>query len=281
MAGQYQQPDSRGAAPRSAFSRESVNRAVLKTVLQKPYVLYPAAAGLLGGLAAILLGPDLLSLGALIGGSLTALAAWGVDFTLRRERHAAAYLDSLHVDLAERRKRFVENLERELDQLNLTDGLGQLWRLQEKYAAFESLLKRKLDPSELTYSRYVGMAEQVYLSALDNLHRVIDLQQGVAAIDEVFLQQRVLELEALPVPSQEQRDELDALLPRLQLKRRQAERINQWLARNEQAMTQLDLTMAAIADMNTVRGQAGIDMESAMEELQRLASRSREYDRDS
>ena len=44
------------------FSPQAVSRAVLNATLQKPYVLYPTAVGVLGGLAAVVLGPSLLFL---------------------------------------------------------------------------------------------------------------------------------------------------------------------------------------------------------------------------
>ena len=186
----------------------------------------------------------------------------------------------MHASLLDQRERFIVDLDQDLQQLGFIDGLSQLNRLQEKYQAFERLLQRKLNPEEITFSRYLGMAEQVFLSALDNLQRVAHVKQGAEAINEGFIRRRIDELKANGTLTAVQQQELDALRARLELKEKQSGRVDEWLAQNEEAMTQLDLTMAAIAEMNTVRGQAGMDMESAMAELQRLAARSGEYDHD-
>lgn len=263
---------------REVFSQKAISRAVLKTVLQKPYVLYPSAIGLLGFLSALLLGPDPYSITAAVLGLLIGGTAWAIDFNLRKDIHASRYLAQLHTSFSNQRERFIQNLEHDLQELGFIDGISQLNRLQEKYVAFERLLGRKLNPSEITFSRYLGMAEQVYLSSLDNLQKVVDVQQGSAAIDESFLVHRLTELKQTQEPNLAQRGELEALEARLKLKQRQSGKIDEWLMKNERAMTQLDLTMAAIAEMDTVQGQAGMDMESAMDELQLLAARSSDYD---
>ena len=55
------------------FSKKAISRAVLKQTTQHPSVLYPAGAAVIGGLAAIALGPGMVALGAVIGGGAIAL----------------------------------------------------------------------------------------------------------------------------------------------------------------------------------------------------------------
>ena len=263
---------------RALFSQQAISRAVLKRVLQKPYVLYPTAVGLLGAMSSLLLGPDLWSLGAAVLGLSIGIGAWAVDYHLRREVHAGLYLNGLHRSLADQRESFIQTLERDLEGLKSEEGIRQLQRLREKYLAFEGLLGRKLDPFELTYSRYLGMAEQLYLSALDNLQRAVHIEQGSEAINEGYIRGRMRELKKTRSPSTAQQQEIETLQARLKLKEGQREKIDRWLSQNEQAMTQLDLTMAAIAEMDTVRGQAGMEMEEVMAELQRLAGRARKFE---
>jgi hypothetical protein len=250
---------------------------VLAVTAQKPYVLYPATIGVLGAAAALLLGPStLFVVPAVVGGAL-GLGSWAVDYFLRRDHHAAAYLRELQQGLSDQRLTAVRTLREELAEIGSSDGLAQLERLCDKYDAFKDLLDKKLDPSELTYGRYLGMAEQVFLSILDNLQRVAHTLVSIGAIDEHHIGTRIRALERAGTPSEAQRQELVSLGARLALKQAQREKLNGWLAQNERAMTQMDETLAAIAAMDTVRGHASTDIETAMRSLAELARRAPAY----
>ncbi len=261
------------------FSPGAVSRAILKQSTLNPLVLYPVSVGILGGLAAALLSPSLIFLGAAaIGGSL-GLGSWLYNSVLRRDQHAADYLHRMHQLLAQETQASVQQLERDLQTLDESQGLIQLHRLQEKFDAFQTLLGRKLNPNELTYSRYLGMTEEVFLAGLDNLTRIADIRRGLGAIDNDHLRRRLLELDQLARRSQAHEQEYASLNERLQLQTHQNNKIDTLLAQNEMAMTQIDRIMAAIAEMDTSLPRASMDMESAMTELARLASRADLYDR--
>jgi len=273
-----QRPALRKASVRHQdLSQAAVSRAVLATTVQKPYVLYPAAIGILGAAAALLLGPSSLFVVPAVVGGAVGLGSWAVDYFLRRDRHASEYLRALRRDLSDRRSRTVRDLERELGEIEFKEGLAQLGRLGERLAAFQSLLDKKLDPSELTHGRYLGMAEQVYLSGLDNLQRIAHTLASIQAIDEDYVKSRIRDLKRIRDPSTSQTQELESLQARLSLKDAQRAKVDQWLAQNERAMTQIDSTMAAIAAMDTVQGHAATDLETAMRELAELARRAPDY----
>jgi dsDNA-binding SOS-regulon protein len=121
------------------------------------------------------------------------------------------------------------------------------------------------------------MAEQVYLSGLDNLQRIAHTLASIQAIDEDYVRSRILDLKRIREPSASKTQELESLQARLSLKDAQRAKVDQWLAQNEQAMTQIDSTMAAIAALDTVRGHATTDLETAMRELAELARRAPDY----
>jgi hypothetical protein len=261
------------------FSPTAVSRAVLKQASLKPLVLYPLSLGLLGGLAAVLLTANPIFLGAAaLGGSL-GLGSWFFHSVLRRDQHAADYLHRMHQLLAQETRASVRQLEQDLQALDAPQSEKQLERLQEKFDAFQSLLGRKLDPNELTYSRYLGMTEEVFLAGLDNLSRIANILQGLRAIDEDHVRQRLLELDRMTSRNSAHEQEYASLNERLALQASQREKIDTLLAQNETAMTQMDRIMAAIAEMDTSLPRASMDMESAMEELARLAARADLYDR--
>lgn len=273
--------DARASKARSEdLSPDAVSRAVLARSLQQPHVLYPAAVGVLGGLAAALLGPSLVFVGPAVAGALLGAGGWALDYGLRRDKHAAEYLRKLHESLANRVTTTISELTREFEGLRFEPGLQQLASLQQRFSAFEELLRRKLDPAEMTYGRYIGMTEQVYLAGLDNLRRIADAQKGLQAIDVGKVQQRILDLDGDGIDSPSQDRETEALQQRLALREQRQEQVFAWLAENQQAITRIDHAMAAISDMNTAESHAGMRMEEAMQELSRLAERASEYDRE-
>ena len=257
------------------LSPAAISKEVTKKTIQKPYVLYPLAAGLLGGLAAVLLEPSAYLVAPAIIGILTGAGAWIYDMTLRRQFHAGEYLQKIHTLLESDRKDSLKHLELTLRDVEAEAELNQLQRLQAKYDTFEELLRRKLSPGELSFNRYLSMAEQVFLAALDNLKHIADIKKSIAAIDEKHIRKRIAKLEAANSASLIQ--EREALMQRLQLLQQQRGKIQALLTRNEAAMTRMDEVMAAVAEMTTTNRRATMDLEDAMMELDRLAQRSTDY----
>ncbi|MEM9531907.1 MAG: hypothetical protein AAGA23_13425 [Pseudomonadota bacterium] len=271
MATRSQRPD---------FSKNAINRAVLKQTTQHPSVLYPAGAAVIGGLAAVALGPSLLTLGALAAGGALALGGLTVNRFLRREFFASRYVRELRDSVHSQHSRALDELNKGLKEIGNEAGLAQLRRVQEKFRAFQEVLDSKLEDTELTHSRYLGIAEQVYFAVLDNLSRLVSVSRSVAAIDVDYSRRRIGELERQEADSPAVRNELATLRQRLELDAEQRERVDEWLAANEVAMTQLDTTAMTLGTVETSRGLARVDLETAMTELQRLAATTALYDRD-
>lgn len=257
------------------LSPAAIRKEVRKSTLQKPYVLYPLAAGVLGGLAAAVLEPSAYLLIPAIVGTLAGAGAWLYDMTLRNQFHAGEYLKKIHARLESDRKHSLRHLKLTLQDVDATAELNQLQRLQAKYDTFEELLRRKLNPAELSFNRYLSMAEQVFLAALDNLKRIADLKKSIAAIDEKHTRKRIGKLGNAAAASLIQ--EREVLTDRLQLLQQQRVKIQELSTQNEAAMTKMDEVIAAIADMTTTNRRATMDMEDAMMELERLAQRSADY----
>lgn len=257
------------------FSRRSISRQVAVATAQKPYVLYPMAVGLLGSLSALLLGTS--PLFALVGGGI-GFAAWLLDNTLRREGHANDYVRKLHEILVLKTQASLASLQAELKEVGEDTGLDQLQRLKRKYEAFEELLRRKLNPRELTFGRYLGMAEQLYLGGLDNLTTVANIRRGLNAINAEHITQRSGRIAQNNRIDEIEQQELEALSRRKSLMERQAVNVTALLAQNEAAMTKLDEVMAEIASMNVGDRRASMNIEQAMLELEELARRTSDYE---
>jgi septal ring factor EnvC (AmiA/AmiB activator) len=77
--------------------------------------------------------------------------------------------------------------------------------------------------------------------------------------------------------SETQSKELESLQAQLDTEALQREKVQRFLAENEKALAEMDQAIAAIGDMKTATGRNLLDMESAMAELARIASRAKEY----
>ena len=77
--------------------------------------------------------------------------------------------------------------------------------------------------------------------------------------------------------SESNQKEMETLQKRLDLRAEQLSRVDDWLIANEEAMTALDYSAAAIADMKTVKGKATANFETTMKELERLVEQAKYY----
>ena len=250
------------------FSQESINRYVIRSTIEHPAVTLSSALSVLGIAGMLILEPSLWFIGSAISGGVLALGAWGVNYGLRQHHFARLHVERLMHEVEKRRASKMKEIGKVLSDAELKEGVHQFERLNEKFRTFQGILDKKLDRSELSYGRYLGIAEQVYLSALDNLGIISNLLKSAASIDEGYTLKRLDEIKGRESVGQSR--EAGALAARLELLQKQTDRIAELFSKNEEAMTQMDIAIAAIAEMRTEDRQASMDMESAMLELNRL-----------
>ena len=172
--------------------------------------------------------------------------------------------------------------------INILLGLGRDSLLAAKFGATEQLdallskrqslinvLKRRLDAGELTYARYLSTSQQVFSSALDNLHEVAVAYESISTIDETYIDRRLAELDADDSDAASAARERETLERRRDLRTTQRRRIAQFLAQNESALTALDRTTTALADVPI--GKQPEDVDAAMAALEELADRAAKY----
>ena len=267
------EPSSR----QSEFSQSAVRRAVLRETVSHPTSIYPAVLAILGALAAGLFGWSNPLLWGASGAGCIGLLSWLVNYFVRNRSFASGYLERAHRALEERTRGRLDALERELAELGLERGVHQLEEFGAKLSNLKEILGQVLDVHELTYGRYLGIAEQVYLSAIDNLHEAALSRQAISTIDLGYVAARLRELEKSAATHDEAASEIESLKARRDLHAEQLEKVEELLARNEAAMTQMDLAAAAIAAIKTGPRSARVDFETAMGELTRLAETAQRY----
>jgi hypothetical protein len=171
----------------------------------------------------------------------------------------------------------LEGLAADFDELAFDKGGVQLRLLRDKLESLTQVLKRRLDSGEMTYGRYLGMAQEVYGATLDNLHEVAVALRSVSTIEPAYLRSRLDELGRLGSLSSDQEREVTALEERNRLLEATDKRVARLMAQNESALTVIDQTSAALAATRTEQGNATLDAETAMAELEELAGRAGKY----
>jgi hypothetical protein len=257
------------------FTRESIDQAVRRRVLTSPFILYPGVAAVLTGLAAALFTSPV-TVGMAVAGPLLLLAGWQFETRVRSHAYSLAYLAEANQKLQRERAARTARLVEKLHELRSRQGVHQIKLFNHAFQNFQEILAQKFSPSELTYGRYLGIAEQVLLAGLDNLERVCLALKSVSTADVGELQARIAELESETDAGA--REEMATLRQRLKLREEQTDLAEKLLLQNEKALTELDHVTAKVATVVTEKGRAELDLEQAMEELRRLAERAEKYE---
>lgn len=257
------------------FTQESIDKAVRRRVLTSPFILYPGVASVLTGLAAALFAsPVTVSLA--VASPVLLLAGWQFEKRIRSHAYSLAYLAEANQKLQAERAARTAQLVEKLHVSHSRQGVHQIKLFNHAYQNFQEILGQKFSPQELTYGRYLGIAEQVFLASLDNLERVCLALKSVSTVDAAELQERIAELEKENDTGA--REEMATLRQRLKLREEQTGLAEKLLLQNEKALTELDHVTAKVATVVTEKGRAELDLERAMEELRRLAERAEKYE---
>lgn len=125
--------------------------------------------GVLGATAAVVLHlPFVVLLGSIsaVGGGVT---GWVINFFFRGDVFAARYIQGCQEAVALQHRSLMETMHEDLADCrsivgaeDFSDqGIAQLEQVQKRLVTLREILANKLHNSELSYSRYLGAAEQV------------------------------------------------------------------------------------------------------------------------
>ena len=264
----------------------AIRKAVVQSGLKHPVTIYPIAMGISAGVVGILFDFPML-LAAALGLALIG-PAWAVSQVFfRHEALGSQYLESLHRRQKQYEAYLVSKIESGLKACAKTKYLkqtgntavAQLKSIRIKLANVQDLLGMKLRTNEITYGRFLGAAEQVSLSVVDNLNTVASILKSATSIDPDYVKARLQEIAAKSVPRQEDQDQRNSLQERLDLWNNQLQKVNQLMARNEEAMTEMEHISAAIAQWQPDRKFSDGDFETAIKQLHVLALQAQEYEK--
>jgi hypothetical protein len=261
----------------SDFSKDAVQKAVLREAATHPATLYTAVFGTLGALTWGLFGLDqslLISFGAFLAAS----SSFVVNYFFRYKTLASRYIEDLVERSEEDKRSRVESIQGELKRHAHTEGAGpyvlqaveQFKRARQKFDNLNELFQAKLGSGDLRIGRVLGAAEQVYVSALDNLEQVKCILDSVSTIDPNYIKARLKHLTGLKKPTEADRQEFQTLKARLKLRADQLNQINQLLTINEQAMTELEEATASVAVTRVNETEPILDAETSIRRMREL-----------
>ena len=161
-----------------------------------------------------------------------------------------------------------------------TQGQRQFSMVEDRFKTVKSLLDRKLRKGELTYLRYLGASEGVFVAVLDNLERAVSLMNSNQAIDDNYISERIDALEGTENNSEADTRELATLVERKTLAEKQREMISTLLTENEVAITKMDQLNGSLAELTIIKGRGIRKLEQAIEDMEELASRVYRYAED-
>lgn len=162
----------------------------------------------------------------------------------------------------------------DLLDVNRPDLAIQADRLYSRYCHVLGVLGSRFHTGELAFERSRGLVAEVCLGAVDTLNIMESQARGVVSVDGDFVRRR-LAREGKRLSEEERA----ALLRRLDLLVETEQRLDSLSASIESALTVLDDTAVAMAQIETARPQASVTAEKALEDLRRFVEGADRYAR--
>jgi len=255
---------------------EAIKSNVLNATVTNPMTIYPMCGGML--LLAFWFIFDATWIFTLIG----AIAVCGgiglfcYNYFARFHYYQANYFAGLRRDNEKVAKKKLRVVQEYLGERGWDQGASQVDKLQVKMESFERVLNKKFEVGEMAHARYHGIAEQVYLNALETLEQVVIELEAIDSIDPEYLEGRIEELEHKDgTPSEIM--ERDSLIERYELRQSGLERAEILLAQNEKAMTGLDVVASDIATAKTDGKDIELELDSAIKKLNELGKEAQKH----
>lgn len=258
---------------------------VLARSLKHPLTVIPTLLGGAGvaavGIFHAGLAAEILAIGGLAVGASSAL----INLAFRGDSFRKADLEKYAEAIREEQKRARRQLEREVELgrdvegcQNLVDqALNQLDRLQVVRKNVESILRDKLNEGEVTFARYATSAGSILTTIETNIRAIATRFKSLKSIDTEAAKDGIRRLTRKGDLTAEDQKELKAFQDRMTLLKDEQAKIGSILKSNEEAITQLDHTVVAIAGMRTGKADA-TDLSGAVKDLEDLADRAKRFD---
>ena len=259
------------------FEEQAIIKALNKSIMDNWFFGASIGAIPVGILTAFLFGTGvgipIIGGALLLGGS-----AWAWKRFFKGDKFFDQYRNHLRQLLDEDTERRRNELQQSLDAYGNRRACEQLEQFQNKIKVFIEILDLKFpDKNQLTYNRYYTIAQEVFLSGIDNLNEVLLIHKTLDAIDMDYIDRSLQRIEDREQDAATKR-ERSSLLQSKQNYQDQQEDIKNLMAQNEEALSKLDEAIVQVQDIKRSANNEGqLDMEASMEQLHRMSQQSYKF----
>ncbi len=259
----------------SKMTPDAVKSDVLNTLMYNPLTFFPmlGAVGLVFFWWLFQASWIFTVLGAMA--FLFGAAYFCVNFFMRFDVYRNKYFSKLREENEREARRALRDIEDFLGERDFTQGADQVSKLENKMAGFEKVLNRRFQVGEMAHARYHKVAEQVFITAIDNLQNIVVQLEAVDNIDVDYIQRRYEELEVIAEEndglSDSQMKEGATLTERFELVEKHESAVEGLLALNEQAMTELDKFSSTVSTAKTEGRDVEAELQARMASLVKLS----------
>jgi hypothetical protein len=261
------------------FEEKAIITALNRSIMDNWFVGASIGAIPVGILTAILLGT---SVGIpIIGGAIVlGGGTWAWKRFFKGDKFFDQYRNYLRQLLDEDTKRKRDNLQISLDAYGNRHACEQLEQFQNKIDVFVEILNLKFpDKNQLTYNRYYTIAQEVFLSGMDNLNEVLLIHKTLDAIDMDYIERSLQRIVNREQDAATKRERSSLLLSKQQYLDQQQD-IKDLMAQNEEALSKLDEAIVQVQDIKrSSNNESQLDMEASIEQLHRMAQQSFKFSR--
>ena len=259
------------------FEEQAVIKALNKSILDNWFVGASIGTIPVGILTAILLGTEI-GIPIIAGALLLGGGTWAWKRFFRGDKFLDKYRDHLRQLLDEDTERRRHELQQSLEAYGNKHACEQLEQFQTKIKVFIEILDMKFpDKSQLTYNRYYTIAQEVFLSGIDNLNEVLLIHKTLDAIDMDYIERSLQRIGRREQDTATKR-ELNSLMQSKQQYLDQQQDIKDLMSQNEEALGKLDEAIVQVQDIKRSETREGqLDMEASMEQLHRMSQQSYKF----
>jgi hypothetical protein len=259
------------------FEEKAIIKALNKSIMDNWFVGASIGAIPVGILTAILLGTGV-GIPIIGGALLLGGGTWAWKRYINGDKFFDYYRDHLRQLLDKDTEHRRHELQQSLDAYGNKHACEQLEQFQTKIRIFIEILDLKFpDKNQLTYNRYYTIAQEVFLSGIDNLNEVLLIHKTLDAIDMDYIERSLGRLEQREQDNATKR-ERNSLLQSKQQYLDQQQDIKNLMAQNEEALGKLDEAIVQVQDIKRSANNEGqLDMEASMEQLHRMALQSYKF----
>jgi len=251
------------------YSEAAAQKAALANSIQHPLTVWPTAIGIVGGIGAFMFFTLPTAALVTITGVSMGAASWAFNFFGKKDANMQVYYDDLHERFEALKARQTKTLISDLCGLDCPQGSEQVDQFDKKIETLREILGRVMSTSELTYSRFMGTAEEVFKTGIQNLGRIVNLLTSIRSLNRNEVVEKVTSLEKKGDDrSRSEQTLLDAYKRRLAEYNSVTEEVAQLLAENEQAITAIGEAATAAARISD--REAGMSPEDRMRETREL-----------